>query len=366
MNKTIILILSMLIISIASGCSKNENTENNANTTSEIITEINETETDLYEVKTENDITVEENATLPLYLYSGDDGIEKAITEFFQGADIYYKPAGSVMIPAFCIFREECTDDDFPVQNDVKVYGNFWMFIYSKKGKTLFCESGGENPCALYLRKTGDNSYEVTRMDRAADGSYYAEDIKRICAGNTVLEQQFHDSSDASKDPLKSRREWYLRNYIKDNNLDIDSYQDYGSDPVRLDFTENYGKEEILSGDLRNYSPFAASEIHDLIQATLFIDSNEYSVTDAESLKWIEDSFSKADEIKGWPNCPYDAELVLERDDGTCFKIEVATDSCNNIKDGDKWYIFHSETDDNTPLYDLFGIKVLFGKTVLP
>ena len=86
-------------------------------------------------------------------------------------------------------------------------------------------------------------------MDRAADGSHYAEDIKRICAGNTALVQQFYDSGNAEKDPVKSRREWYLRNYITDNNLDIDSYRDYGRDPVRLDITENGSKKELLLGE---------------------------------------------------------------------------------------------------------------------
>ena len=113
--------------------------------------------------------------------------------------------------------------------------------------------------------------------------------------------------------------------------MDIDSYQDYGWDPVMLDFTENYGKE--------------------------------YSITDAESLEWIEDSFSRADELNGWPNCPYDTELILVRNDGASFKVQLATDSCNNLKAEDVWYSYHTETD-NTPLYDLFGIKVLFGKVV--
>ncbi len=265
MKRVVILFLSMIIVSVASGCSYNRtigsadgptdivvssgNTENITDPVSESITEINETEQSVDELIVETYKTAEDNAPLPLYVYSGDDGIEKAVTEFFREADLYYQPAGSIMIPAFCFFLEESTEDDFPVPNDIKVYGNFWMFIYSKKGKTLFCESGGENPCALYLRKTGDNSYEVTRMDRAADGSHYAEDIKRICAGNTALEQQFYDSGNAEKDPVKSRREWYLRNYITDNNLDIDSYRDYGRDPVRLDFTAKDSKEELLSGD---------------------------------------------------------------------------------------------------------------------
>ena len=124
------------------------------------------------------------------------------------------------------------------------------------------------------------------------------------------------------------------------------------------------GNKDKVVGDPREYSTFAASEMHDLKLATLFIDGKEYSITDTESLKWIEDGFSRADELKGWPNCPYDAELILVRNDGASFKVQVATDSCNNLKAGDIWYCYHTETDNNTPFYDLFGIKVLFGKVV--
>lgn len=30
---------------------------------------------------------------------------------------------------------------------------NFWMFTYSRQGTTLFCESGGETPGVIYLKK---------------------------------------------------------------------------------------------------------------------------------------------------------------------------------------------------------------------
>lgn len=322
--------------------------------------------------------TVDNYISLPPYVYSGDDRIEKAINEYFEDNNYLMKPEGSVWIPAFCILMEETVTDPIEAEakkGDIKVYGNFWSFVYSKQGDTLFCESGGEYPGVVYLKKNDGESYGVTYFDRVGDGSQYSEDIKRICNGNASLEKQFYESADANSTAVKNKRTWNIYKYVKDNNLDIKYYQDYGWDPVDFNMevnswgnlildTEDDSKEEVLSGDPRNYSQFAASEMHDLKLATLFVDGKEYSITDAESLKWIEDSFSRADELKGWPNCPYDAELILVRNDGASYKVEVATDSCNNLKAGDIWYCYHTETDDNTPLYDLFGIKVMFGRVV--
>lgn len=192
-----------------------------------------------------NKVTPDKDTPLSPYRYTGDDGIEKAITEYFQAQDMYYRPEGTVMIPAFCIFKSETVVDpqskgsNEAKKGDVKVYGNFWDFVYSRKDKTLFCESGGEAPGVIYLKRTGDNAYEVTTFDRVGDGSQYSEDIKRICNGNKVLEQQYYDASDAGKDPLKTRRMWYIWNYVTDNDLDINSYQDYGWEPVALENPSN-------------------------------------------------------------------------------------------------------------------------------
>lgn len=193
----------------------------------------------LFGLKTEAG-RVTEIEKLPPYSYNGTDGIEKAITDYFISDNMYYQPEGSVYIPAFCIFKSESIgesrkkDKDGAVKGDVKVYGNFWTFNYSKQGRTLFCESGGEAPGVFYLKQTGENDYEVTVFGQAGDGSQYSEDIKRICAGNKALEEQYFSACDAGKEPLKSRRMWYIYNYVQDNDLDIDSYQDYGWDPVML------------------------------------------------------------------------------------------------------------------------------------
>ena len=199
--------------------------------------------------KTEIDKTVDNYVPLPPYVYSGNDGIEKAITKYFEDNNCLMKLDESVWIPAFCVFKEETVADPIEAEakkGDIKAYGNFWSFVYSKQGDTLFCESGGEFPGVVYLKKNDDESYEVTYFDRVGDGSRYSEDIKRICRGNTTLEKQFYESADAKSTTVKNIRTWNIYTYVKDNNLAIKYYQDYGWDPVDFNMEVNSWGNVIL------------------------------------------------------------------------------------------------------------------------
>ena len=111
MMKRLFLIIAGLIV-LLTGCS-NKNvvpTETTETAADVSITIEDEKETPVETTLKDETKTIETTEAtdgsfyqLPPYEYSGNDGIEKAITEFFSEADIYYKPAGAVMIPAFCV-----------------------------------------------------------------------------------------------------------------------------------------------------------------------------------------------------------------------------------------------------------------------
>lgn len=168
----------------------------------------------------------EEWGILPEYVYYDDDPIEKAITEYFLSNNYHYEMKASVAIPAFCIFMSEVDENDADV---VKVYGNYWLFIYEKIGTVLECISGGEAPGVVYVKKNGDE-YVVDHFEQVRDGSYYTEDIKAICNGNKSLEDQFFGSSDA----MTTSRIYKIKKYVEMFDLNIDSYHDFGWDPVML------------------------------------------------------------------------------------------------------------------------------------
>ena len=190
----------------------------------------------------------ESKNVLPPYVYSGKDPIEKAIVRYFEDTNELMKPEGSVWIPAFCIFRADAVDPSGTdaKKGDIKVYGNFWSFVYSKQGDILFCESGGEYPGVIYLKSNGGNDYEVTCFDRVGDGSKYSEEIKRISNGNEVLEKQYFSSADANSTEVKNKRTWNIYEYVKENGLDIRYYQDYGWDPVDFNMEVNSWSNVIL------------------------------------------------------------------------------------------------------------------------
>lgn len=245
MKRTILLVAMIGTLAIT-GCVKN-NTENVAISNTEAETEYTITEVAKETVETNDgtDVTEGPDTILPKYVYTGKDPVEKAIIEYFQDTE---KEGESVWIPAFCIFMADAVEpgalDD--KKGDVKVYGNFWSFSYSKQGDTLFCESGGEHPGVIYLKYNGGENYEVTYFDAVGDGSGYAEDIKRICNGNKSLEKQYFNATDAKTADVKNKRTWIIYNYVKDNNLDTKYYQDYGWDPVDFNMEVNSWSNALL------------------------------------------------------------------------------------------------------------------------
>lgn len=173
--------------------------------------------------------TVTKRAPLPTYKYSGNDGVMKALTGYFIAGNPYSKENGATVIPNLVIVKKEEDAD-----GNVKVYGNFWIFVYAKRGTALYCESGGENPGVVYLKKTGDNVYEVTKFDAVESGSDYDRDLDRICAGDAKLRGKYSDSANTSSELYNSWKNWFLYSYVKENDLNIDSTQDYNRDPVPI------------------------------------------------------------------------------------------------------------------------------------
>ena len=128
---------------------------------------------------------------------------------------------------------------DYENPEDIKVYCNLWSNGYTKKGNVLFSESGGECPGRLHIRKSDTGGYEVMSFDRVGDGSNYAKDIKRICQDSfepKLLENMYYQ--DESKGTYwKHSRMVILARYIRVHPElnDVEYYQDYGWDPVKIE-----------------------------------------------------------------------------------------------------------------------------------
>ncbi|MBQ6014448.1 MAG: hypothetical protein IJL27_10440, partial [Firmicutes bacterium] len=94
-------------------------------------------------------------AELPAYVYQGDDPYLAAVCNWITSGEGGKYRQAEVTIP--CPLIAEIDDSD---PQDIRVWGNFWVYSYKAVGTTLISVSGGECPGLLHLR-AAENGYEV-------------------------------------------------------------------------------------------------------------------------------------------------------------------------------------------------------------
>jgi len=112
---------------------------------------------------------------------------------------------------------------------DVKVWGDFWVFNYNLSGDTLKTVSGGNHPGLLHLKKT-DNGFEVTEFEAVEDGAGNMESAKRIFGDKYDCYQEI-SSLDEKREQERLR---FTSEYVKKHNLSATMLQDYGWPAVEL------------------------------------------------------------------------------------------------------------------------------------
>lgn len=206
------------------GCSdKTETTEATTAATTEAVTEAT-TEEVTTEAATEADTASDSEAAaeLPKYEHNGADTIEKAVYEYMLTKAADY-PEGAVAIPAGTIID---VDDKDP--EDVKVLGDFEIYIYDLEGDTLKTKAGGSYPGMMHLKKNDDETYTVTSFDEVESGAGFDDSVKEIFGDKA--DAYFTVSSDQEqRDVLRA---YIINEYVTANGLAITKYQDEGWDPV--------------------------------------------------------------------------------------------------------------------------------------
>ena len=182
------------------------------------------------EIQTET--ATEENTQhtgLPEFAYQGDHEIMKLVCDYMikNRNEYEYLENGGIYIyvPEPVIVKTVRTG------NDLFIFGNFWWETYYRNGNTLMSDSGSEMPARLHFVSYGNGSYIFKDKKVAQDGSYYGTSIREFCEGYQVDPQKLMDTAEAHK----KIRIKMLRDYVKQNHLDIQYYKDYGWDPVALD-----------------------------------------------------------------------------------------------------------------------------------
>lgn len=165
-------------------------------------------------------------APAPKETFTDGDAIEQAIYNYLvEEVGKTYDKADAT-IPTMNILSTEVGAD-----GNITVYGDFWVENYNIQGDTLFCESGGHYPGVFQIKQDGD-TYTVTKFENPEDGADFTPTAKKLF-GEHYKDWQKVSSDDKARAELRTKT---VAEYVKQNKLDVTQYQDYGWDPVPLDF----------------------------------------------------------------------------------------------------------------------------------
>lgn len=106
---------------------------------------------------------------------------------------------------------------------DIRVWGDFWVYNYSLSGDTLQCVSGGNHPGLIHVRQT-ENGFEVTGFDRVENGSNFKKSARRIF-GTKYKDFMVVQADDTKRERLRAEG---LAEYVRNYNIPATYYQDYG------------------------------------------------------------------------------------------------------------------------------------------
>ncbi len=131
---------------------------------------------------------------------------------------------GDLCIPVLMIVAEEDCETEI-----AWVWGDFWVFNYKIAGDTLKTISGGNHPCRLQIGELSDSLY-VMGYDPVEDGAGNDKSAREIFGKHYDVYQNMHSNEQVREAVRKEQ----LREYVKQNNLKVGCYQDYGWPAVEL------------------------------------------------------------------------------------------------------------------------------------
>lgn len=166
------------------------------------------------------------NRSLPEFEYTGDDPALAAIIayqkqEWRRGDNL------GQYIPEYVIYKKAHRGKEY------LVFGNFHAEGFRLVGNILQSLSGGEMPACFHLKKQGDG-YRVVKVERVMDGGLMEQSIRKMTKGYPGLYEKFMDRDNEIRRWKKARKK-YLRMYVREHDLEIKGYKDFGWDTVEID-----------------------------------------------------------------------------------------------------------------------------------
>ena len=148
-----------------------------------------------------------------------EQAVRQAISDYLVKEVGEHYQKGEICIPMMIMVHEE----------DELFWGDFWVLWYNQVGDTLKCVSGGNHSGSMTLTKDGD-TYKVTSFDQTVDGAGNKASAIRIFGYYYDIYETIH-SNEKVREAVRREQ---LQEYVKQHNLSVRYYQDYGRPAVEL------------------------------------------------------------------------------------------------------------------------------------
>ena len=162
---------------------------------------------------------------------AGDTGVVEKPLTVIEVVDNYlaeefgkqYSQA-DVCIPFSTVVATDENDEQ-----DIKVWGDFWVFNYSIAGDTLKTASGGSHPGLIHLKETA-SGYDVTSFDQVGDGSRFDPTARKIFGEHYEAFRKINSNGE-EREKLRAKG---IAEYVNKHGIKATMYQDYGWPAVKL------------------------------------------------------------------------------------------------------------------------------------
>ena len=153
-----------------------------------------------------------------------EQALREAISEYLvKEIGSHYSP-GELCIPVLMMVSTKEESED-----QARVWGDFWVFNYNLAGDTLKTVSGGNHSGLMTVQKQGDK-LTVTSFEQTEDGAGNEASAKRIFGKHFDIYQNMHSNENVREAVRKEQ----LKEYVRQHNLNVHYYQDYGWPAVEL------------------------------------------------------------------------------------------------------------------------------------
>ena len=150
---------------------------------------------------------------------TGTDAFMPALEQYLVDSIGALYAEGEFCIPSYTIVGTDQSNLD-----SLLVWGDFWVFNYNQVGDTLKDVSGGSHPGLMVFQKDEKGEYVLTSFDQVEDGARNLESAKRIF-GDMYDFFRTVNSDQESREQIRAN---FIAQYVKEYNLPVKYYQDFG------------------------------------------------------------------------------------------------------------------------------------------